>query len=481
MANCIRCGRTISGFTFGKKICAWCKQYEAAQRGESPGYQPVMAVPWKRSEPMPMLVTQLFFGINVAVFVGMLLSHVSPMSPNSGDLVAWGANLGSYTLTGDWWRLVASCFVHIGIIHLGFNMWCLWSLGELAERLYGHVTFACVYLLCGIGGSLGSVLWHSSPIVSAGASGAIFGIAGAVIASIKLGEFASGVMAQSVVRSLLGFVGYNVVFGLLTGMTDNACHVGGLVTGLLLVALIAKGAPEPRLMQRMVVMVVVAALLGGGGYALWHSRGYRYLLMRAGDQVAEGKIDAAIPLYERAAKAHPESALAVHYHLAQLYIEKKDLSGAERELVQVQALQPKGEQPLYDLGQVRLAMHKTVEAQQTFEQLLAVNQQSAEAHAGLGAVALAEGNAGQALKEFEQAEALNGRLEGVYEQQGACLLKLKRYDEAIAAYQKEVSVSGESPEVERGLAEAYKAKGMTAEADAALKRAEQAGNAASGG
>jgi rhomboid protease GluP len=182
-------------------------------------------------------------------------------------------------LSGEWWRLLTSCFLHIGIIHLGFNMWCLWSLGELAERLYGHVTFACIYLLCGVGGSLASVWWHSSPIVSAGASGAIFGIAGAVIASIKLGEFASSVMAQSVLRSLMAFVGYNVVFGLLTGVTDNACHGGGLVVGLLLGALIAKVAPQPRLMPRLVVMALIAILLAGGTVALERSRPYRLLRM----------------------------------------------------------------------------------------------------------------------------------------------------------------------------------------------------------
>ena len=280
MANCIRCGRTISGFTFGKKICPWCKQHEAAQRGEDTGYQPVMATPWKRRDSMPMVVTQAIFGINVAVFVGMLLSGVSPMSPTGRDLIAWGANVGPLTLGGDWWRLLTSVFLHIGIIHLGFNMWCLWSLGELAERLYGHVTFACIYLLCGIGGSLASVWWHSSPILSAGASGAIFGIAGAVIASIKLGEFSSGVMAQGVMRSLMAFVGYNVVFGMITGFTDNACHLGGLATGLVLGGLIAKVAPQPQLTSRLAVLAVVAALLAGGGYALGRSRPYHMLRMQ---------------------------------------------------------------------------------------------------------------------------------------------------------------------------------------------------------
>ena len=217
MANCIRCGRTLNGFTFGKKICGWCKQHEAAQRGEDSQYQPVMTTPWRRQESMPMLVTQFIFGINVAVFIGMLLSGASLMAPTGADLLAWGANFGPYTLNGDWWRLLTSCFVHIGLIHIAFNMWCLWSLGGLAERLYGHYTFACVYLLCGVAGSLGSLWWHRMPMLSAGASGAIFGIAGAVIASIKLGEFSSAVMAQSTMRSLIAFVGYNVVFGMISG------------------------------------------------------------------------------------------------------------------------------------------------------------------------------------------------------------------------------------------------------------------------
>src|ERR1700681_3946772 len=263
MANCISCGRTLSGFTFGKKICGWCKQHEAAERGEASEYQPVMATPWKQREAMPMLITQAIFGINVAVFIGMLLSGDSPMSPSSESLIARGADSWGYTLTGQWWRLLTSCFVHIGLIHIAFNMWCLWSLGGLAERLYGRVTFACVYLLCGISGSLGSVWWHATPTISAGASGAIFGIAGAVIASLKLGEFSSAGMAQGTMQSLIAFVGYNVVFGAISGRTDNACHAGGLVAGLVLGALIAKVAPEPRLMPRLGVLVLVAVMLGG--------------------------------------------------------------------------------------------------------------------------------------------------------------------------------------------------------------------------
>jgi len=291
MAKCIRCGRNLPGFSFGNKICTWCKQYEAAQRGESSGYQPVMTTPWRRRETMPMLITQVIFGINVAVFIGMVLSGASFMSPTGESLLAWGANYGPYTLSGQWWRLLASCFVHIGIIHIAFNMWCLWQLGGLAERLYGRVTFAFVYILCGISGSLGSLFWHTSPILSAGASGAIFGIAGAVIASIKLGEFASGAMAQGVMRSLIAFVGYNVVFGLISGVTDNACHIGGLLAGVILGALIAKVAPDPRVIsRRFAVLLLVAVLLAGWALVLQRSRPYHFQRMRSSAQGAEKRL-----------------------------------------------------------------------------------------------------------------------------------------------------------------------------------------------
>jgi membrane associated rhomboid family serine protease len=282
MANCIRCGRKLSGFTFGRKICAWCKQHEAAQRGEDVEYQRVIRTPWQRRDSMPMAVTQALFGINVAVFVGMLLSGASMMGGASGRLLlAWGANYGPYTLTGQWWRLLTSCFVHIGILHIGFNLWCLWELGELAEHLYGHVTFACVYLLCGISGSLVSVWWHTFPVLSAGASGAIFGLAGAVIASLKLGEFATSALSHGVMQSLIAFVVFNVIFGGIVGGIDNACHFGGLAAGLVLGALIAKFAPEPRLVPRAVVLALVAVLLAGGFFAVRQERFGQYQIIHA--------------------------------------------------------------------------------------------------------------------------------------------------------------------------------------------------------
>ncbi len=268
MANCSLCGRKLPPFTFGKTVCNWCVQHQAAQRGEIPddARQPVMAAPWIARQSS-MSLTKVFFGINVVVFVGMLIAGISLMDPTGEQLVHWGANFAPYTLTGQWWRLLTSVFLHIGIIHIAFNMWCLWDLGALSESLYGSWTFGAVYLICGIAGSVASAGWRPTGL-SAGASGAIFGIAGALIASYYFGEFSMPRFAiAGQLRSLLMFAGYNLLFGAVSGRTDNAAHIGGLVAGLVIGALIARLAPQesdigPRVaILGVVLSVVVAAFL----------------------------------------------------------------------------------------------------------------------------------------------------------------------------------------------------------------------------
>src|SRR5258708_23030935 len=237
MANCVKCGRNLPGLSFGKKICSWCVQHEAAQRGLEPedAVQRVEATAWLRRQSTSMVVTQIFFGINVAVFLGRLFAGVSIIdNPSGQDLVNWGASYGPQTLGGQYWRLLTCVFIHGSLIHIALNMWCLWNLGSLAESLYGHWTFAVVYLLAGIGGSLGSVIWNPK-VLSVGASGAIFGLAGALIASFYLGEFSLPRAAVAgPLRSVVTFVGYNLVFGAFVTGIDNAAHIGGLITDLIL-------------------------------------------------------------------------------------------------------------------------------------------------------------------------------------------------------------------------------------------------------
>jgi rhomboid protease GluP len=273
MANCTRCGRQLPGFSFGKKVCQWCAHHEAVQRGEvaEDARQPVMPTPWVRRDAGSISLTQVILGINVAVFLGMALATSSPMDFHGQDLVQWGGNFGPYTLSGEWWRLLTSVFVHGGVIHIAFNMWCLWNLGALCESLYGLWTYAAIYLICGVGASLGSVAWNPH-VLSVGASGAIFGLAGALIAAFKLGEFSVPRAALSgTLRSLGAFVFYNLILGAAMSGIDMAAHIGGLVTGLILGAAIALLAPQSdQAPRRAVIFLVMILVLVAGAKELAH-------------------------------------------------------------------------------------------------------------------------------------------------------------------------------------------------------------------
>lgn len=275
MANCVKCGRQLPGLTFGKKLCQWCQQDEASQRGEDSPYQRVEPAPWKRPQSSSMAVTQALLGVNVAVFIAMTLGGVSPLDPTGQELVHWGANFGPYTIGGQWWRLLTCVFVHIGITHIALNMWCLWGLGRLAESVYDRWTFGAIYLITGVAASVASLAWN--PLgVSAGASGAIFGIAGALIAAFYLGNFSlPKTVVSGLLTSVLKFAGYNLVLGYFLGRTDNAAHVGGLVSGLILGALIARMAPHRDEPGRRVGILLFGILLIFCG-AVWLRHFYHF-------------------------------------------------------------------------------------------------------------------------------------------------------------------------------------------------------------
>src|SRR4029077_862991 len=119
-------------------------------------------------------------GANIAVFLATALASGSPLNISGEGRVQHGANFGPYPLSGQWWRLLTYMFLHGGAMHIFFNMWCLWDLGRLCESLYGRWTFAATYLITGVAGGLASVAWNAG-VLSAGASGPIFGLAGALI------------------------------------------------------------------------------------------------------------------------------------------------------------------------------------------------------------------------------------------------------------------------------------------------------------
>ena len=179
-------------------------------------------------------VTNLIVAINVVVFfvmagfLGAGWLDVTDLTP----YIRYGANNGAATTDGEWWRLLTSMFMHYGIIHLLLNMWALFQVGHLVERLQGRSLYAVTYLASGIGGGFLSLAWHGDKMWSAGASGAVFGVYGALLGHmLKEKQALPRAVFQPLMKSTLTFAGYNLFYGMVHPGIDNAAHVGGFVAG----------------------------------------------------------------------------------------------------------------------------------------------------------------------------------------------------------------------------------------------------------
>lgn len=179
-------------------------------------------------------VTQLLIAANLLVFLAMLGSGAGLWHSSNGVQLAWGANFGPATQDGEWWRLGSALFLHFGAIHLALNMWALWDGGQLVERMYGHGRFAGIYFAGGLSGNLLSLVTHGNDAVSGGASGAIFGVYGALMAfvwreraNLHPREF------RWLFWGAAGFAAVTIILGLSIPGIDNAAHMGGFLGGTL--------------------------------------------------------------------------------------------------------------------------------------------------------------------------------------------------------------------------------------------------------
>lgn len=203
-------------------------------------------------------VTDLLIALNVAVFAWMVVSGVDVIDPSGQDVVTWGANYGPLTRGGEWWRLATSMFVHGGLMHLGVNMYSLYAVGRTVERIFGHAAYALLYLFAGLAGSAASVLVHPDA-PSVGASGAIFGVVGALIAFLVRRRALLPVeVLRPLWRALVVTVLFNVGFGFSVAGIDNAAHFGGLAGGFLAGLALVPAMDGDRLRRPWIAYPVVA-------------------------------------------------------------------------------------------------------------------------------------------------------------------------------------------------------------------------------
>ncbi len=219
-------------------------------------------------------VTRSLVWINLGIFVAMIAAGAGVFTPDPQVLVRWGANYGPLTASGEWWRLFTSTFLHFGVLHVGLNMWALRDGGSVAERLLGNWTLLFVYILAGIAGSATSLAWNPNAN-SAGASGAVFGVYGALLAYVLNRRNGVPFTVMREIRfALVLFLGYSIVVGLTASMIDNAAHFGGLVAGV--IGALTLGRPldararaaTPRWRMALIALTLTALLIAGARIAI---------------------------------------------------------------------------------------------------------------------------------------------------------------------------------------------------------------------
>ncbi|HZR36829.1 MAG TPA: rhomboid family intramembrane serine protease [Nevskia sp.] len=239
-------------------VTIWTKDEDTARRIAS-------ALPSRASEGMSLVaseihkfqrrvettggrawITPALIAINIVVFIAAASRGAGVMEPKPDVLVSWGTNIARYTMDGQWWRLITAMFLHFGLLHLLLNMWALAVSGRFTERLYGGPLYLLIYLTSGLCGNLASVLWNSH-VNSAGASGAIFGVYGALLAFFmrKDTRVPAPIVKQQRSSGFL-FIIINLMYSLGQHGIDNAAHAGGLLSGLLLGFVLARPLESPQ-------------------------------------------------------------------------------------------------------------------------------------------------------------------------------------------------------------------------------------------
>jgi membrane associated rhomboid family serine protease/cytochrome c-type biogenesis protein CcmH/NrfG len=389
------------------------------------------------------VATYVILGLNFLVFVLMvamdastlpklndLLARIATgMSTNPEFLLRLGASFGPYTRRGEYWRLVMPMFLHIGLLHLVINNYSLYVLGRLLEPIYGYGRFAFLYVVAGVGSAIISM--SMSDKVSAGASGAIFGLAGIMLVA---GYLHRGSIprqwGRAFGRGMLPIIVLNLALGgALHQWVDNWAHLGGLVTGCILALLIPPpkrdfipGQPMEEHSQALVVIPIVVVAIAAG-FTVQNYRAYSAVtnLLLQGDRfLAVKRDDWALERFRQAALRLPRDERP-HLAMGSLYLKDKKWTDAISEFNQALQL---GSMPL--APQIGLA----------------------KAYQGMGNTAKAREALQAVEKDFSDTAPEQAELGGIYSES-------KLDSEAASHYERAVRLKPDFAEAQNNLARLY--------------------------
>lgn len=191
----------------------------------------------------PVVWSVWLVGVNIAFFIVAFIAGLDRFAAFPHDFTPLqyvfytGMKVSEHIAQGQWWRLVSSMFVHLDIMHIGFNAYGLWTLGPLLEKFYGGRRFMVVFMVSGIVGAAASYFFTAVP--SGGASGAIYGLVGALaVFGMKFRAELPPRVSRSFTTGMAPWVILSIGIGFLDAIPfDNAAHLGGLISGGLVAAM----------------------------------------------------------------------------------------------------------------------------------------------------------------------------------------------------------------------------------------------------
>ncbi|HVZ18919.1 MAG TPA: rhomboid family intramembrane serine protease [Terriglobales bacterium] len=460
VTQCDRCGRelTRAAIQTGQLTCEECRQREFASHAEQAAL---------RRPQYEFFITNLLLAANIGLYFWMVLfRHVSPTSPTTQQIIDWGGNYGPLTFGAEPWRLVTALFLHIGFAHLLANMWALYVLGRLAESLFGRWSFLSTYLIGGLCGSIASLLWN--PLgVSAGASGAIFAIAGALITTFYVGKLPLPKHnIRYILVTLICFAGFDLLYGIWKQGVDNAAHIGGFVSGLVLGLLLGHHlGPNPRArLWRERVLIGGLAFLVLFAVFVWKRNGYISDLERARMLINNGAVEEGIRQLQGAASRRPDEPYILLL-IGDAYAKKGDFAKAEPLYKRVTELKPKDPLGWNNLAQTYVAQEKWQDSVAAWVRTAELSKKDgafAWFHAGQSYARMDK--PGEAIKMYNKALGLAPNSVDIWANLGLAQMNLSQYDQAIVSFGRAVKLEPADVNLRMLLGNAYMQAGKEQEA-----------------
>ncbi len=205
-------------------------------------------------------LSYILIAINIILF---LLLEYRGGSTNPETLIQFGAKYNVGMMEGEWWRIITSMFLHIGIFHLALNMLALYFIGTLVERIYGNIRFIIIYFLAGLAGGMAS--FALNPSIAAGASGALFGLFGALL---FFGMKNPRIFFKTMGMNVIFIVILNIIFGVFVPQVDNGAHIGGLIGGFIASGIVMLPKSKAFMQQLIAVVIFVFYVFGLLAYGL---------------------------------------------------------------------------------------------------------------------------------------------------------------------------------------------------------------------